>query len=63
MTNGVEEIRARLEAIEAHVHESRAAAELIGQGDTSAAAELSREIDAMAEEVAALKAATTAALS
>jgi hypothetical protein len=55
----IDMIRERLDAIAAHLAECRAAAETMAEGDPSAAAELSAEVDAMAAEVAALKAAST----
>ena len=47
---------ARLDALAARVREARAAAETIAEGDPTALAELDAEVDAMAADVAALKA-------
>ncbi len=52
------EIVERLESLRRRVEEARAAADVIADGDPSAMAVLSTEIDAMAEDVAALKALT-----
>jgi len=52
----IDEVRRRLNSIEAHVREARAAADVIAEGDPSAAAELEAELDGMAEDVGALKA-------
>jgi uncharacterized small protein (DUF1192 family) len=53
------ELIERLEALRRRVDEARAAAETIAEGDPSAMAELDAEIDAMAEEIAALKGLTS----
>ncbi len=52
------EIVERLESLRRRVEEARAAAETIAEGDPTAMAELNAEVDAMAEDVAALKALT-----
>ena len=49
----------RIDALRRRVDEARAAAEVIADGDPSAMAELDAEIDAMAQDIAALKAMTT----
>ncbi len=46
----------RLDALAERVREARAAAETIAEGDPTALAELDAEVDAMAGDVAALKA-------
>ena len=46
----------RLDRLADRVREARAAAETIAEGDPTALAELDAEVDAMAEDVAALKA-------
>lgn len=56
----MDELRARLDSIEARLREARAAAEVMDEGDPSAASELSGELDGMAEDVAALKAGLSA---
>ena len=50
----------RLDALAERLREARAAAETIAEGDPTALAELDAEVDAMAEEVAALKAMSAA---
>ena len=50
------DILARLDALAERVGEARAAAETIADGDPTAIAELDAEVDAMAGEIAALKA-------
>jgi len=52
----IDEVRARLDSLDARVREARAAADVMAEGDASAAAELESELDGMAEDVAALKA-------
>ena len=52
----IDDVRRRLDSIEARLREARAAAEIIAEGDAGAAAELSGELDGMAEDIAALKA-------
>jgi hypothetical protein len=54
----VTEIRAALTRIEEHVREAHAAAEVAEEGDPTALQELDGAVDAMAEELAALKAQT-----
>ena len=49
----------RIDALRRRVDEARAAAEVIADGDPSAMTELDAEVDAMAEDVAALKAMTS----
>jgi hypothetical protein len=49
----------RLETLRRRVDEAKAAAETIAEGDPSAMAELDAEVDAMAQDVAALKAMTS----
>ena len=53
------DLLARLDALAERVREARAAAEVIAEGDPTAMAELDAEVDAMAEDVAALKALTS----
>ncbi len=53
------EIVERLESLRRRVEEARAAAEVIADGDPTAMTELDAEVDAMAEDVAALKALTS----
>jgi len=53
------EIVERLESLRRRVEEARAAAETIAEGDPTAMAELDAEVEAMAEDVAALKALTS----
>ena len=55
----IEDVLARLAAIEARVAECRAAAQVALEGDPSALVQLDAEVDAMAEDVAALKATTS----
>jgi hypothetical protein len=50
------DILARLDQLAERVREARAAAETIADGDPTALAELDAEVDAMAGDVAALKA-------
>ena len=52
----MDEVRSRLDSIEARLREARAAADVMAEGDPSAAEELSGELDGMAEDLAALKA-------
>ena len=49
----------RIDALRRRVDEARAAAEVIADGDPSAMTELDAEVDAIAEDVAALKAMTS----
>jgi polyhydroxyalkanoate synthesis regulator phasin len=53
------ELIERIDSLRSRVEEARAAAEVIADGDPSAMAELDAEVDAMAEDVAALKAMTS----
>jgi hypothetical protein len=53
------ELIEKLDALRARVDEARAAAETIADGDPSAMAELDAEVDAIAQDVAALKAMTS----
>ncbi len=53
------ELLAKLDALSARIEEARAAAQTIADGDPTAMAELDAEIDAIAQDVAALKAITT----
>jgi hypothetical protein len=53
------ELMAKLDALGARIEEARAAAQTIADGDPTAMAELDAEVDAMAEDVAALKALTS----
>jgi ubiquinone biosynthesis protein UbiJ len=53
------EIAERLESLRRRVEEASAAAETIAEGDPTAMAALNAEVDAMAEDVAALKALTS----
>ena len=50
---------ARLDALADRVREARAAAEVIAEGDPTAMAELDAEVDAIAQDVAALKGMTS----
>ena len=52
----IDEVRTRLDSIEARLREARAAADVMDEGDPSAAEELGAELDGMAEDIAALKA-------
>ena len=47
-----------LASLRRHLDEAQAAADTIAEGDPTAMAELDAEVDAMAEDVAALKALT-----
>lgn len=53
------EILPKLDELARRVDEARAAALIIADGDPSAMAELDAEVDAMASDVAALKAMTS----
>ena len=53
------EIVERLEALHPRVGEARGEAEAIAEGDPTAMAELDAEVEAVAEDVAALKALTS----
>jgi hypothetical protein len=52
----ITEVRSRLDSIAASLREAQAAADVMAEGDPSAAEELGSELDAMAEDIAALKA-------
>ena len=56
MSADAQNLLARIDALAERVHEARAAAETIAEGDPTALAELDAEVDAMAEDIAALKA-------
>ena len=58
----IDEVRERLDSIAARLREARAAADVIAEGDPSAAAELETELDGMAEDIAALKAGVSTSL-
>jgi hypothetical protein len=53
------ELAETLDRLGRRVEEARAAAQVIADGDPTAMAELDAEVDAMAEDVAALKAMTS----
>ena len=53
------EIVTKLDAIARRIEEARAAAQVIADGDPSAMAELDAEVDAIAQDVAELKAMTS----
>ena len=56
MSASASDLLARLDQLAERVREARAAAETIAEGDPTALAELDVEVDAMAQDVAALKA-------
>ena len=56
MSASASDLLARLDQLAERVREARAAAETIAEGDPTALAELDAEVDAMAEDIAALKA-------
>ena len=56
MSASAQDLLQHLDALAERVREARAAAETIAEGDPTALAELDAEVDAMAEEIAALKA-------
>ncbi len=56
MSASASDLMARLDQLADRVREARAAAETIAEGDPTALAELDAEVDAMAGDVAALKA-------
>ncbi|MBA2513843.1 MAG: hypothetical protein H0V26_05880 [Solirubrobacterales bacterium] len=58
----IEEVRSRLDSLEARVREARAAADVMAEGDASAASELEAELDGMAEDIATLKAGVSTSL-
>ena len=62
MTAEAQDILARLDALTERLREARAAAETIAEGDPTAVAELDREIDGMAQDIAALKGITATSL-
>jgi hypothetical protein len=53
------QIAETLDTLARRIEEARAAAQVIAEGDPSAMAELSAEVDGMAQDVAALKAMTS----
>ena len=53
------ELVERLDALRRRVDEARAAAQVIADGDPTAMTELDAEVDAMAEDLAKLKALTS----
>ena len=56
MSASASDLLARIDQLAERVREARAAAETIAEGDPTALAELDQEVDAMAADVAALKA-------
>ena len=56
MSASAQDLIAHLDALAERVREARAAAETIAEGDPTAIAELDAEVDAMATDIAALKA-------
>jgi len=60
LTGDTDELRGVLDRLAEGVEEARAAAALVDEGDPTALAELGRVAEAMASEVAALKAMTAA---
>ena len=60
MSASADDLLERLDALGERVREARAAAETIAEGDPTALAELDAEVDAMAQDVAALKAMSSA---
>jgi len=58
----IEEVRRRLDSLEARVREARAAADVMAEGDPGAASELETELDGMAGDIAALKAGISTTL-
>ncbi|HEV2811994.1 MAG TPA: hypothetical protein VGW10_01975 [Solirubrobacteraceae bacterium] len=56
MTASAKDLLELLDGLAAKVNEARAAAETIAEGDPTALAELDAEVEAMAADVAALKA-------
>jgi len=61
MRDSAQDLLQRLDLLAERVREARAAAETIAEGDPTAMAELDAEVDAMAEDVAALKAISSTA--
>ena len=62
MTAEASDLIARLDTLAERVKEARAAAQVIAEGDASAAQELDQEIDRMAQDIAALKGITSTSL-
>jgi len=60
LTDDTNELRGVLDRLAEGIEEARAAAALVDEGDATALGELGRVADAMAGEVAALKAMTAA---
>ena len=58
----IDEVRSRLDSLQARVREARAAAEVMAEGDPGAASELEAELDGMADDIAALKAGVSTSL-
>jgi hypothetical protein len=58
----IDEVRSRLDAMDERLREARAAADVMAEGDPSAAAELESELDGMARDIAALKAGISSSL-
>lgn len=56
------EVRRRLDSLEARVREARAAADVMADGDPGAASELEAELDGMADDIATLKAGISTSL-
>jgi hypothetical protein len=56
VTASAQDLLQHLDALAERVREARAAAETIAEGDPTALAELDAEVDAMAQDIAALKA-------
>ena len=58
MQDEASDLMNRLDALSERVKEARAAAEVIAAGDMTATQDLDREIDGMAQDIAALKGIT-----
>ena len=58
MQDELDDLRGRLDALQAGIEECRAALDTMAEGDPAAAAELDATVEAMAGELAASKAAT-----
>ena len=58
----IDEVRNRLDSMEERLREARAAVDVMAEGDASAAAELETELDAMAQDLATLKAGISTSL-
>lgn len=56
MSASASDLLTQLDRLAERVREARAAAETIAEGDPTALAELDAEVDAMAQDIAALKA-------